>query len=476
MKRLLGLSLIFTIAIALFMQVPGANGQDKKPLNQQEARKTAEWVQRGVMYQINARAFTKEGTMQAALKKLPVLKQAGITIVYLWPLFEMDDDPRVEFWSPRQIRSNLNNPKNPYRMKDYFSIDPEYGTIIDVRKFVDAAHREGLRVIFDLVYLHCGPDAPLVKEHPEFFQYDSKGKIITTGWKFPKLDFTKKETREYFWKNMEFWVRECDIDGFRCDVSDGIPLDFWVEGRKRIEKIKPEIALLAEGDRKEDQLYAFDMNYCFALPPLLSRVRNREIPVSEIRKFLEKLRAERPVGFRFIRYIDNHDLSNDEYLDRKETAWGHDAVEAMLLLMYTLDGVPMLYCGQEIADSNRHSIYGGGKDYCAIGWSKLNTTEGANRLAFCKKLSDIRLAHPSLTGNELDWLDNDHPQSVLSFSRKSKNEKTLILINWTPESVHVKLKDHIHVPDKELISCQASKKSNHSWTLGPFGYIVYSNR
>lgn len=475
MKKLFRLSVFLLFGLSFFTE-NSINGQEAKSLSQREARKAPDWVQRGIMYQINARAFTKEGTMDAALKKIPILKQAGITIVYLWPLFQMDEDRNIDHWSPRQIRSNLNNPKNPYRMKDYFTIDPEYGNVADVRKFVDAAHREGLRVIFDLVYLHCGPSAPLVKDHPEYFQYDSAGKMITTQWKFPKLDFTKMETREYFWKNMEYWVRECDVDGFRCDVSDGIPLDFWEEGRRRLEKIKPDIAILAEGVRKEDQLFAFDMNYCFSLPPLLSRVRNQGIPVSEIRKHLEKLRAERPVGSRFIRYVDNHDISNDDYQNRKETAWGHDAIESVLVLMYTLDGVPMLYCGQEIADSNRHSIYGGGKDYCVIGWSKLKTTEGANRLAFCKKLSEIRLAHPSLTGNDLFWLNNDRPESVLSFVRKSENEKTLILINWTSKSICVQLKDHTDIPDKKLISCQAVKNSKDSWTLGPFGYVVYSNR
>ncbi|MDO5580448.1 MAG: alpha-amylase family glycosyl hydrolase [Planctomycetia bacterium] len=482
MKKFLTLSLFLMAVISFLTEAPAVNAQnpklseEQKALGDQKARKASDWVQRGIMYQINARAFTREGTMKAAIQKLPVLKQAGITIVYLWPLFEMDQDMRVEYWSPRQIRSNLNNPKNPYRMKDYFTIDPEYGTSADVRKFVEAAHKEGMKVIFDLVYLHCGPSAPVVKEHPEYFQHDSNGKMLTTHWRFPMLDFTKTATREYFWKNMEYWVKECDIDGFRCDVSDGIPLDFWEEGRRRLEKIKPDIAILAEGVRKEDQLFAFDMNYCFSLPTLLSKIRSKGLPVSELRKHLEKLRSERPSGARFIRYIDNHDISNDDYENRKETAWGHDAVESILVMMYTLDGVPMLYCGQEIADSNRHSIYGGGKDYCVIGWSKLQTAEGKNRLAFCKKLSDIRLAHSSLTGSDLCWLDNSCPEAVLSYVRKGEKEKTVVLINWTAKSVNVQLKDSVEIPEKILLSSRTAKKSKDSWTLGPFGYAVYSDR
>lgn len=411
-------------------------------LGEKPAKKAPDWVQNGIMYQINTRAMTPEGTVKAITEKLPVLKEAGVTILYFCPLFLADDDMRQEYWSPRQIQSGLNNPRNPYRMKDYDVIDPEYGTLEEVREFVKAAHEQGMHVIFDLVYLHCGPTAPIVTQHPEYFQKNANGSMKLTVWKFPMFDFNKPETREYFWKNMEFWIRECGIDGYRCDVSDGIPLDFWVEGRRRIEKLKPEAALLAEGQRREDQLAAFDLNYNFTFYGTVNKIFTQNAPASEARKVLESMAAERPIGARFIRYIDNHDISNDDYSLRKDARWSSAGVDAALALMFTLDGVPMLYCGQEIADLNRHSLYGSAKfGGCIIDWNRLNTPEGRARLALCGRLSEMRRSNPVFTLGTVEWLENSHPEAVLSFRRVLGEKSARVLINLKNEPVSVKIQD-----------------------------------
>ena len=117
----------------------------------QPAKKAPQWLTRGVVYQIQPRAFTAEGTLRAAAEKLEYLKETGVTIVYLPPVFEMDSDTDRSFWSPRQLKSGFGNPKNQYRIRDYFHVDPEYGTDADLRYFVDRAHELGLKVLFDLV-------------------------------------------------------------------------------------------------------------------------------------------------------------------------------------------------------------------------------------------------------------------------------------------------------------------------------------
>ncbi len=432
-------------------------------VNSQKARKSPDWVQNGIVYQVNTRAFSPEGTIRGALKNLPVLKEAGVTIIYFCPLFLADDDMRQKYWSPRQIKSGLNNPRNPYRLKDYDQIDPEYGTEEDVKEFVKAAHRLGMRVIFDLVYLHCGPTGVLVSSHPEYFLYEKNGKMKMTIWNFPMFDFSKKETREYFWSNMTKWVKECDIDGYRCDVSDGIPLDFWCEGRRRLEKIKPEIALLAEGQKRvEDQIFAFDMNYNFSLGSLLEKVYMNDLGALEIRKLLEKMSAERPHGFRFIRYIDNHDISNDDYQQRKDTKWTVKGVDAALVLLYSLDGVPMLYCGQEIADISRHSLYGN-KTFgnCVIDWTRLTQPIGQKRLALCKKLAEMRRSDPIFSGGQTIWLDNDRPNSVLSFLREKDGRKILVLVNMkrSPAEVNIDL-NYVNIGNNIHDSNNVNKDNN----------------
>ena len=197
------------------------------------------YAEKAVIYQIFLRSFTLEGTLKAAEKMLPHLAGLGIDIVYLCPPVVADDDMDKSHWSDRQNKSGFENPKNPYRLKDYYHVDPEYGTDQDLKDFVAAAHKLGMKALLDLVYYHCGPKAVFLDEHPEYVKLNDDGSIKLGRWHFPELNFDNPELREYLWQNMEYFIRDFDFDGFRCDVSSLVPIDFWEEGRRRIENIKP---------------------------------------------------------------------------------------------------------------------------------------------------------------------------------------------------------------------------------------------
>ncbi|MGI6417788.1 MAG: alpha-amylase family glycosyl hydrolase [Thermoguttaceae bacterium] len=419
-KMLMGIAGLMALAACAVAASP-------TPLSERQARPSPEWVTRGVMYQIQPRAFTPEGTLKAATARLPKLAELGVDIVYLCPVFVSDDDPDTRGWSPRQRASKLNNPRNPYRMKDYYHVDPEYGTDADLKAFIAEAHKLGMRVLLDMVYLHCGPRAVFLEKHPNFIKRDQEGKIVAAGWGFPAIDFSNPELREYLWKNMEYWVQEFGADGFRCDVSDGIPLDFWETARDRLDKIQPEVCLLAEGTRREDQLKAFDLDYGWGF---------KWDDAASIRKQWEKMRDERPRGgARFIRFIDNHDIANDAWHNRVEKAWGTPRVNATLTVLFTLDGVPFLYNGQEIADTARHSIFG----RLPIDWANGDTPAGKARFALCQQLCAIRHAERALTRGALAWLDNDAPKAVLSYQRSFENERILTLVNLAGRQVRVEI-------------------------------------
>jgi cyclomaltodextrinase len=404
-----------------------AQAAPSTPLNERQARPSPEWVTRGVMYQIQPRAFTPEGTLKAATARLPKVAEIGVDIIYLCPVFVSDDDPNQQSWSPRQRASRMNNPRNPYRMKDYYHVDPEYGTDEDLKAFVAAAHKLGMRVLLDMVYLHCGPNAVFLEKHPDFVKRDKEGKVITAAWGFPAINLANPELREHLWRNMEYWARDFDVDGFRCDVSDGVPLDFWETARDRLEKIRPDICMLAEGRRREDQLKAFDLDYGWGF-----KWEN----AAKVRERCEKMRDERPRGgARFIRFIDNHDIANDAFDNRVEKAWGTARVDATLVALFTLDGVPFLYNGQEVADTARHSIFG----RMPINWAGGETPTGKARLGFCKKLCAMRRAERALTHGALAWLDNDAPDAVLSFLRTLDDEQILAVVNLTGKEVRVRI-------------------------------------
>ena len=436
-------------------------GAAEAPLNQREARTSPEWLTGGVMYQIYLRAFTPEGTLKAAQARLPKLAELGVDILYLCPVFVSDDDMDPAYWSPRQKKSGMNNPRNPYRMKDFYHVDPEYGTDQDLKDFVAAAHALKLRVLLDLVYLHCGPKAVFLAEHPEFIKRDKDGKPVNAAWAFPALNYDCPALREYMWQNMEWWVRDFNVDGFRCDVGDGVPLDFWETGRARVEKIRPDVGMLSEGMRKADQLKAFDLDYGWG------QAFKSFDDASAIRALCESLRRERPIGgAKFIRFVDNHDFSNDDYENRLEKRWGAARVEAALVALFSLDGVPFLYNGQEVADAARHSIF----DRAAIDWANGASEAGRERFAFCQKLCALRRGAPELTKGETEWLDSDQPKSVLSFARVSGAGRVVALVNVSDKAVKVAVKGA--GATKPLLAQGATAGADGAFELAPHGFWV----
>lgn len=315
------------------------------------------YAEKAVIYQIFLRSFTQEGTLKAAEKLLPHLAGLGIDIVYLCPPVVADDDMDKSHWSDRQNKSGFENPKNPYRLKDYYHVDPEYGTDQDLKDFVAAAHRLGMKALLDLVYLHCGPKAVFLDEHPEYVQLNDDGSIKFGPWHFPMLNFDNPELREYLWQNMEYFIRDFDFDGFRCDVSGMIPLDFWVEGRRRIECLKPGgIFMLAETNgNREEQLEAFDLSYGFINGHKTVEVIEGKLSAKGLRDVMTEER-KRLDGARIIRSFDNHDIASDHYELRAERIAPLAKTNAALAMDFALDGIPFLYNGQEIADGRRHSL------------------------------------------------------------------------------------------------------------------------
>ncbi|MDZ7615480.1 MAG: alpha-amylase family glycosyl hydrolase [Patescibacteria group bacterium] len=447
----------------------GATAAADAPLNEQQARKSPDWITHGVMYQIQPRAFTPEGTLKAATAKLPALAELGVTVIYLCPVFVSDDDMNRDNWSPRQKASKMEDPRNPYRMKDFYHVDPEYGTDADLKAFVEEAHRLAMRVMLDMVYLHCGPKAVFLEEHPDFVKRDPDGQIKNAGWSFPALNMDNPELREYLWRNMEMWVRDFGVDGFRCDVADGIPLDFWETGRERLEALRPDIGMLSEGQRVQDQLKAFDLNYGFTWFRALASAYDKGEPASVVRSTTETMANNRPRGARFIRYTDNHDISNDDWENRREKAWGAKGMEAALVLLFTMDGMPMLYNGQEVADAARHSIFG----RLPVNWANGETPAGKARFAFCQKLCELRRAETALMQGGLEWLDNDASDSVLSYLRTIGDEQVVVVLNLKNRAVKAKVQN---MPTggafKPLLQRDASVGDSGACELGAYGFWV----
>lgn len=460
--------------------------------NLMEARPTPEWFTKGVMYQVQPRAFTPEGTLKSIEAKLPYLKDLGVTIVYLVPVMLADDGGDRSFWSPRQVRSGFDNPRNQYRLKDYFHVDPEYGTDRDLRDLVAAAHRLGQRVILDLVYFHAGPTARVWKEHPEFTRWNADGTIAKGPWRFPRFDFRVPGVREYLWANMTGLICGFDVDGYRCDVGDAIPLDFWCEGRRRMEAVKKDAILLCEGYDEKDQETAFDADYgWFPGGDVLAGKKGAHA----IREAWEHRDLMSTQGARFVNHYENHDIATDQR-PRRERAWGTAAVEQVLVWMFTLDGVPMLFTGNELADADpKHSMFG----KVPMDWGQLSTEPGKRRHALVRELTALRAAHPAFTDvngkRGLSWLDVSAPDAATAFVRRAKDGAQVVVVqNWTDREVVVDvdfdvppeaIPDYLSVArtdrsvrgtlaDAPLLARRAERTGARAFRLGGFGFAVYA--
>lgn len=428
------------------------------------------YLKDAVVYQINLRSFTLDGTLKAAERLLPHIASLGADIIYLCPVTLADDDPRREFWSDRQKKSGLENPKNIYRVKDYYAVDPEYGTDEDLKSFIAAAHKLDLRVILDLVYYHCGPAAVFLEEHPDFVVREADGSVKNGLWHFPELNFKSPALREYLWKNMEYFVRDFDVDGYRCDVAGAVPLDFWEEGRRRIDALKPDLIMLAENDGiVPEQRAAFDFSYgCFLW--MAPAVLKGENPASTLRSGMETQAAKTLSGSRFLYGFDNHDIANDQYDERLEKLIPAEKTEAAFALSFALDGVPFLYNGQEIADSRRHSIFGNrffGKNL-VVDWAEAVTPAGARRMAFLQKLIAFRRAHSALTEGKVVWLDNAAPDALLTFRREAKKETLFVAVNLGDAERTVPGAGRTVL----LASEKAGLNGRGEAVLPPFGFLI----
>ena len=441
--------------------------------NQKVARPTSEDFSKSVIYQIHLPIFTQGGTLESARKMLPHIASLGVDIVYLCPVVEADDDMDMRFWSKRQKASKTGNPKNPYRIKDYFKIDPQYGQDADLKNFVDEAHKLGLKVLLDLVYYHCGPTATMIKEHPDFVVRDENGNVKNGRWNFPEINFKSKELREYLWKNMEYFVRNFNVDGYRTDVEPSVPADFWAEGYRRIKAINPDVIMVAEGERADAQVDSYDLNYSFKWQKAIADVFDAKKPASELPNLWEKQLRHFVKGARIMRALDNHDTASDSFDARYEKRWGNEGFDAVLVLNFTMDGIPMIYNGNEISDTSNLCMFSNrfyGK--YAVDWSNALTDSGKKRMSLIRTLCAMRHGNPALYSGDTNWLATDNPEKILAYTRNSEKQNIFVAINVSNKEAS--FKNPLAKPvSKEILNRGATFLNNGEISLIPYGYVVF---
>lgn len=431
-------------AIASLPVAAGIAQAQNLSFGSQTARPAPEWLQSATIYELWLDAFTPEANLRGAIARLPKVAELGAKIVYLSPIAKFTAMPHG----------------SPYSVADYNAIDPELGNAQDLHDFVKAAHGLHLKVMLDIVYYHAAPDNALVKEHPEYFVKTTDGRIARGFWPQPLPDYNNPEMRKYLIASLVHWVRDFDVDGFRCDVGAGVPVSFWNEARKALDATKPDVVLLSEADRPDDQLHAFDINYNFDYYLTLVSVLRDGAPAIKIREQWERMHATMPQGARLMRYSDNHDWP------RPVVQFGRKGAMAASVLNFTLDGIPFVYSGDEIDDPNPTSW----RKPLPIRWPEqlagTNDKEARVVLEQYKKLFAMRSNEPALTSGDVVWINNTVPESVLSFLRKKGDSEILVIVNLSNRQVHVT----VDLPVMEYSAVENLLKPDKTW------FQLYSGR
>jgi glycosidase len=384
-----------------------------------------EWSRDAVVYQINTRQFTEEGTFQAAREHLPRLEALGVDILWLMPVHPIGEDRRKGMLG------------SPYSVRDYYGVNPEFGTHDDLRAFIDDAHARGMHVILDWVANHTAWDNPLRTAHPEWYETDAEGEnehTPYTDWEdIVDLDYSEPTLRAYMTEVMRWWVDEMGVDGFRADVAGFVPLGFWETLRTELDAVKP-VFMLAEWDTRDLHARAFDATYAWTWKDAM-QASARGGGAGPIRGYYYVHANAWPEDAYRLLYTSNHD----------QNAWDGpapeiygDAYEAMIALSFTAEGLPMIYNGQEAGLDRKLAFFE--KD--EIEWrDDLKADLFAELIAL---RTEEEALHSGTAGARLEPVPNTDEARVFSFARLKDGNGVLAVFNLSDAPVEVTLGGSFH--------------------------------
>ena len=406
----------------------------------------ASWTYDSVVYEMNVRQYTAEGNFQAAAQQLPRLKELGVDIVWLMPIYEIGQKER---------KGSLGS---YYAIRDYTSVNPEFGDYADFDHFVSEAHALGLKVILDFVANHTSPDCPWVSEKPaDWYLRDSLGNtIVEYDWTdIAKLNYENADMRAAVQDAMRFWL-DRGIDGFRCDMAFIVPQDFWTETISALRsEYRQELYFLAEGEKPWLHDAGFDASYSWELHHMLNAIAQGKSNADSLRNYLVRNVEEYGNDAFRLMFTSNHD--ENSWAGTEFERMG-DAAELMAALTFTLpQGQPLIYTGQEVGFDHRFLFFE--KDPIP-GWEENDYT------AMYRELCRLRHTRPALRpGKEgsFEFLTSSSDEGslddkILAFKRMNAGDTLTVIANLSAEPVNAVVK----TAEGEEIHCE----------LNPWGYML----
>ena len=379
------------------------------------ARASPAWLQEGVIYEIFPRVFSQRGDLKGVTEQLDRLRALGVNILYLMPLH-----PQGKLKSKGSLGS-------PYSVRDYYAINPDYGTAADLKGLVVGAHQRGMKVIMDVVGNHTAWDSVLMR-HPQYYVRDATGRILPPRPEWgdvAHLNYANPELRRYMTDMLIYWLREFDVDGFRCDAAGEVPTDFWEQVRPELDRVKPDIMMLAEWEQPELLAHAFNIDYSWTFYHAVVNAIQGRAPAKGVRTAWEQSAALYEHNALRMRFSDDQDEL------RAVAQFGMAGSVAAAAIMFTMDGVPLLYNGMEVGDtaeSTAPALF----ERIPIFWG---ISERRPELSVLyQQMIALRRAHPALTHGEVRWLRNGDEQRIITFERVTSSERLVIAVNLSSQT------------------------------------------
>jgi glycosidase len=425
------------------------------PLPLRSEVKHADWSKNAAIYEVNIRQYSKEGTFKGFEKDLHRLKKLGVEILWIMPVNPIGEKDR---------KGKLGS---YYSVRDYKAINPEFGTMDDFKHLVNTIHSLGLKVIIDWVPNHTSWDNALVKTHPEYYLKDSTGKFVSPfDWTdVVRLDYQNAGTRKYMTETMQWWLKETDIDGFRCDVAHMIPTDFWDELRPQLEKIKP-VFMLAEADIPAQQLKGFDMSYDWKFYHIMNDIAQGKKSANAVMKHFNWVDSVYPRNSYLMEFTSNHDENSWNGTEYERLGQG---AQTFAVLAATVPGMMLIYNGQEAGFNRRLKFFE--KD--SIDWGTYKLT------SFYQTLIDLKKRNKALWNDEeggpIHRISTNRDSSVFAFTRQSGDQKVLVICNLSPKPLDIKMKsaDLSGSYNEVFTNKKQTFDEKASMNLKPWEYLVF---
>lgn len=396
-----------------------------------------------VIYELNVRQYSTEGTFEAFTKDIPQLKELGVKIIWVMPIFPISKTkrkatggPNGKFVDEMPKEEQSNYLGSYYAVSDFRAINPEFGTLESFRDLVNTAHQNGMFVILDWVPNHTGWDHQWITLNPDYYTKDAQGNIThpegTDWYDVADLNYDNPNMRAQMITDMAYWVTQENIDGFRCDVAGSVPLDFWQVCIAELRS-KKNIFMLAEA--WEPQLLAkglFDMCYAWDGHHLINDIAKGKKGVADFHQYMTKISDQYPTEAILMNFVDNHDENSWNGTTRERLG---EAEEMLTALTYTMPGMPLIYSGNEYGLDHRLKFFE--KD-------EIPKTKGKH-WQLRAKLGELKNQNKALNGGKnaasYQAIETNNPQ-VLMFKRQKEEQTIYFIANYgsNPQTFKVPLK------------------------------------